>query len=319
MTSSRSLNYIPSKFSRPPSLTMPRRRSSVVPVPFPKSGGGREAFRPSEDRMPGEGDEDYDGVDVDVQRLRRLWPFSRGVKEREKIPERLLGWRWNKFKWVLLCTTSMVMLYSIASLVFCLLTWFNVLEHADIVRVGNRRELAVSTLAASMGILTSLVGWAGLLLNNRSFLAAYNLLLWLTFATLLAPGYLTYKQRTFNLEGKINAQWSQTLDLTSRLRIQNRLGCCGYYNAFVEATVSNTCYARSVLPACKGKFLDFEKMVLGRWYTAAFALVPPHMAAMFAGLLCSNHVTYRYGKGMMPKAYRLNMHTMAIVIDEYAK
>lgn len=55
--------------------------------------------------MPGKDDEDYDGVDT--HKLRRLWrPFSKG--EKEKIPEHLLGWRWNKFKWVLLCTTSMV-------------------------------------------------------------------------------------------------------------------------------------------------------------------------------------------------------------------
>lgn len=40
---------------------------------------------------------------------------------------------------------------------------------------------------------------------------------------------------------------------------------------------------------------------------------------MFAGLLCSNHVTYRFGKGMMPKAYRLSMNSMALIMDNYAK
>ncbi|KAJ3510011.1 hypothetical protein NLJ89_g4911 [Agrocybe chaxingu] len=39
---------------------------------------------------------------------------------------------------------------------------------------------------------------------------------------------------------------------------------------------------------------------------------------MLAGLLCSNHITYRFGKGMMPEAYRLNMNTMAVVMDNYA-
>ncbi len=130
------------------------------------------------------------------------------------------------------------MIYSLISLIFCILTWFNVWKHADIVRVGNR-ELAVSTLAASTGILTSLVGWSGILFNNRSFLAVFNVLLWATFAMLLAPGYLTYKQRTFNLEGKVSRQWSETLDLRGRLVIQNQLRCCGYYSTFVEATVSN--------------------------------------------------------------------------------
>ena len=40
---------------------------------------------------------------------------------------------------------------------------------------------------------------------------------------------------------------------------------------------------------------------------------------MVAGLLCSNHVTYRFGKGMMPKAYRLSMASMAIIMENYAR
>ncbi len=211
------------------------------------------------------------------------------------------------------------MLYSLIAFIFCLLTWFNVWDHADIVRVGNRSALVVSTLASCVGIITSLVGWSGILLNNRSFLAVYNLLLWATFALLAAPGYITYKQRTFNLEGKINAQWSRALGLDGRLRIQNQLDCCGYYSPFVEATVTNICYARSVLPGCKDQYLNFEKQVLERWYTVAFSLVPLQLAAMFAGLLCSNHVTFRFGKGMMPKAYRLGPESMALMMDNYAR
>lgn len=168
-------------------------------------------------------------------------------------------------------------------------------------------------------MFTSLVGWSGILLNNRSFLAIYNVLLWVTFVFLAAPGYMTYKQRTFNLEGKINAQWSARLGLNGRLRIQSALDCCGYFSPFVEATVSNTCYARSVLPGCKNGYLKFEDKVLERWYTVAFSLVPIHIGAIVSGLLCSNHVTYRFGKGMMPKAYRLSMNSMAVIIDNYAR
>jgi hypothetical protein len=39
---------------------------------------------------------------------------------------------------------------------------------------------------------------------------------------------------------------------------------------------------------------------------------------MIAALLCGNHVTYRFGKGMMPKAYRLNADSMAVIMDNYA-
>ena len=211
------------------------------------------------------------------------------------------------------------MLCSVCALVVCLLIWFDVWERSDVVRTGNAPELILSTLAAVTGLLTSLIGWAGILLNNRSFLAWYTFMTWVTFAFLVSPGYLTYKRRTFNLEGKINAQWSRNLDTEGRLRIQDQLNCCGYFNPFIEATVSQTCYARSILPGCKGPYLAFEKKMLLLWYKVVFALVPAQILIMVAGLLCSNHITYRFGKGMMPEAYRLNLNSMAVIMDSYAE
>jgi len=103
------------------------------------------------------------------------------------------------------------------------------------------------------------------------------------------------------------------------LRIQNKLGCCGYFSPFVEATVSQTCYARSLLPGCKAPYITYERRVLEIWYKTVFAMVPLHLFVIIAGLLCSNHVTYRFGKGMMPKAYRLSLNSMAVIMYNYAK
>jgi hypothetical protein len=319
-----SVNYLPSKFSNrllSPAVAR-RRKTAKVPAGLPKRGGGVEAFKRGEARMPGENDEDYDGVSSG-------WFGGKGAAP---VYSKL---RWTKFKWTLfiantfvrpfsspiciLLTIFQLSIYSIAAIIVCLLTWFNVWLNADVVRVGNRPELIASTLAAATGLVTSLIGWSGILLNNRSFLAVYTLLLWVCFALLVVPGYITYKRRTFNLEGKINLQWSRDLGEEGRLRIQNELGCCGYFSPFVEATVSQTCYSRSVLSGCKRAYLGFERVVLERWYTVAFSLVPVHLFIMVAGLLCSNHVTYRFGKGMMPKAYRLSMNSMAVIMDNYAR
>ncbi|SRR5258708_7414669 len=176
----------------------------------------------------------------------------------------------------------------------------------------------VSLAAACAGVFTSLLGWAGIFLNNRAFLAGYTFFLWVCFALLVSPGYVSYRTRTFNLEGKINSLWSRELDPGDRLRIQDKLGCCGYFSPFLEATVSPLCYSRSMLPGCKGPLWTFEKSILKRWYTIAFSLVPLQLAVIFAGLLCSNHITYRFGKGMMPKAYRLNLDSMGVIMDNYA-
>jgi len=200
-----------------------------------------------------------------------------------------------------------------------LCTWFDVWKHADVVRVGNRDELIVSTIAAAFGIITSVIGWAGILLNNRSFLAVYTFFLWICFALLVTPGYLTFKRRNFNLDGKVNSQWGGEFGLSEWLRIQNQLNCCGFFSPFVEAAVSQVCFSRSVLPGCKGPYMDFERFVLERWYTVIFGLVPFQIATIVVGLLCSNHITYRFGKGMMPKAYRLSMNSMALIMDNYAR
>lgn len=303
-TASLSVNYIPSKFSTPGSPGLYKRRNANpkgASGPNGKTGGGREAFRSGEARMPDANDNDYDGVD-NINLL----------QGRSKL-------RWNRFKWTLFIMNFVVTVYSLLSLIFCILTWLNVWHHADIVRIGNTAELTVSTVAATFGVITSLIGWAGILLNNRGFLAVYTFFLWILFALILVPGYITYKKRTFNLEGKINAQWSRAFDTLARARVQDQLQCCGYYSPFVEAAVSQTCYSRSVLPGCKNSYLKFEKMTLERWYAVAFGIVPFQLLAILAALLCSNHVTYRWGKGMMPKAYRLDMSSMALIMDNYAK
>ncbi|KAJ8494574.1 hypothetical protein ONZ45_g9730 [Pleurotus djamor] len=298
-----SVNYLPSKFSN--AMFTRKRKGGKGEPAIPKMGGGVEAFRSGEARMPGENDEDYDGVSSG------WFGGKEGGRARPKG-------RWNKFKWIMFFANLALTIYSLAALIACLLTWFNIWTNADIVRVGNRPELITSTIAASVGVLCSVIGWAGILLNNRSFLAVYAFLLWICFAFLVVPGYITYKKHTFNLEGKINAQWSRDLGSEGRMRIQNQLGCCGYFSPFVEATVTATCYARSVLEGCKGPYIEFEDVVLKRWYIIAFALVPAQLAVMIVALLCSNHVTYRFGKGMMPKAYRLSMNSMAVIMDNYA-
>lgn len=59
--------------------------------------------------------------------------------------------------------------------------------------------------------------------------------------------------------------------------------------------------------------------MLETWYTICFALVPAHIGVMITALLCSNHITYRFGKGLTPKQYRLDLSTMAVIMDEYAR
>lgn len=227
--------------------------------------------------------------------------------------------------------TSQLIIYALGTLICCILVWINVFYQSDVIRVGNRTELIrescssaetkltpVSTIASCLCVFTALLGFSGLFLNSRPFLAVYVVLLWVCLAFIVAPGYITYKRHTFNLEGKINQQWSQSLGTLNRLRIQDALRCCGYFSPMSEATVSPLCYPRSIEDGCKNKYLKLERSVTRTWYTVAFSLVPAHILIILAGLLCSNHVTYRFGKGLTPKRYRLDLDSMAIIMNDYA-
>ncbi|KAF8997094.1 hypothetical protein BDQ17DRAFT_1193846, partial [Cyathus striatus] len=260
-----------------------------------KLGGGVEAFKSGEARMPGQGDVDYDG-------WRRRVLVGRGGISLNRLCSLLIP------AYMSASTLTTLILF---------LTYFNVFERAAIIQVGNHPELVPSTIACALALFTSTIGCAGILLNNRTFLGIYTLL-WIVFGLVAAPGYVTYKKRTFNLKGKINAQWSRSLGAAGRLSIQNQLFCCGYFSPYVEATVSQTCYARSVLIGCKAPYLDFEKDLLKRWYTWAFLILIVQAGIMVTALLSANHVTYRFGKGMMLKAYRLSMDSIAVIMDNYA-
>lgn len=92
-----SVNYLPSKFST--ALVTPgagrRRKSKNVTSMLPKRGGGREAFKSGEARMPGEQDDDYDGINSG-------W-F--GGKDGGRTKPRM---RWNRFKWILFISNIVV-------------------------------------------------------------------------------------------------------------------------------------------------------------------------------------------------------------------
>jgi len=159
----------------------------------------------------------------------------------------------------------------------------------------------------SLCVIVSIIGWAGILLNNRSFLSIYTFLLWIAFIFIVAPGYLAYKKRTFNLSGKMNQLWSTGLSLSDRQAVQRSLKCCGYYSPFIEAAADSLrCYARSTLPGCKGSLITFERKALQLIYVCSFAIVPCHLAVIVISLLCSDHITYRFGKGVTPKEYRVD-------------
>lgn len=171
--------------------------------------------------------------------------------------------------------------------------------------IADTDILILITLAGSTLVFISLVGLSGVLLNSRPILAVYTFLLWPAFVSLVAIGYVAYKRATFSLDHKLNMSWSQYYTPLGRLLIQDSLRCCGFYNALHEATPSKRCYPRTSLPGCKGKLYRFERANLALVWSTVFSLVPLHLLNVLVALLCANHVTETFGKGITPERYRL--------------
>ncbi|KAG0176260.1 hypothetical protein DFQ29_006337 [Apophysomyces sp. BC1021] len=129
-------------------------------------------------------------------------------------------------------------------------------------------------------------------------LAFYNLLLWPCFGLIASVGYAAYRKKKWNIEGKLSYQWHYDLNSDGRARIQSNVS--DYHER------SNKCFPRTLLPGCKFKYQTFTKQALDYTWIAAFSMVPVHLFVLFSGLLCSNHINRKFGKGLPPKLYRLD-------------
>lgn len=141
-----SVNYLPSKFSNTMLAGGIKRRKGkgMDDLHIPKRGGGREAFRANESRMPGDGDDDYDGVNFGQQKGRK---------------GRL---RWNRFKWVLFVANTIVRLF----------TFFQILRYA----CGNRRPQTPAVVEAAYPSLAQ--ARAKIILAMKRLSAAHRLGNW---------------------------------------------------------------------------------------------------------------------------------------------
>ncbi|KAM0746872.1 hypothetical protein T439DRAFT_293720 [Meredithblackwellia eburnea MCA 4105] len=213
------------------------------------------------------------------------------------------GWTWQK--WALLGSILVLFSYSLGGLICALLTWFRTWPHADVVLVANGNVLTYLTLASLFSLLVSTIGLIGSLLDSRPLLAAYAILLWPCGFMILAMGYSSYRMFALRLDLKLNQAWSQFYDDGHRLRIQGSLDCCGWFSPYHEATFSKQCYPRTTLPGCKGPLYKFEKAFLRKCYEAAFGIAPVHVGIIFIAMICANHINRTFGKGLMPRTYRL--------------
>jgi hypothetical protein len=275
-----------------------------------------------------------------LRELRGAGGWSQGHMEAVLRDSRGLGinWvgQWTFHKWCLLASVTIVFILGLTCLVFSLLTWFagkstspthtpffytvrlsylldsTAYPVAPILLITDSPALVLLTFSSSLLLLASMVGTTGTLLNSRPILAVYVLLLFPSFLSFVSVGYLTYKKANFSLDAKVSEAWHHWYSPSARTVLQGALGCCGWSGPLHGAAASGTCYARSPLPGCHGPLVRFERDVLSSVAGTVFSLVPLHLVNIFVGLLCANHVTHRFGKGITPARYRLTAHDILL-------
>ncbi|KAG6919630.1 hypothetical protein DXG01_003494 [Tephrocybe rancida] len=214
--------------------------------------------------------------------------------------------KWTQHKWCLLLSVFTVFAYGSVGLSCAVKTWFRGWDQADVLRVVDNDILIVITLTAAMLLFISIVGICGVFLDSRPILALYALLLWPGLMSIAAIGYTSYHRVTYALDHKMNLSWSRYLTPLGRLLVQDALHCCGYSSPLHSATLSSRCYPRSPLPGCKSALVRFERVNLATIWAAAFSIAILHLCNIVISLLCANHLTNTFGKGITPKQYRLS-------------
>ncbi|KAF8268401.1 hypothetical protein EI94DRAFT_1727831 [Lactarius quietus] len=220
--------------------------------------------------------------------------------------------QWTLHKWCLLASVTTVFLLGLTFLVFSILTWFAV-SHILPGSLPRGTSYPYHRFPSShLDYIQLFLAFArfacwvtGTLLNSRPILAVYVLLLFPSFISFVSVGYVTYKKATFSLDAKASQAWNLWYSAGARTVLQGALGCCGWGGPVHGAAASGACYPRSALPGCHGPLVRFELEVLTSAWGTVFSLVPLHLANVFVGLLCANHVTRRFGKGLTPARYRL--------------
>lgn len=227
--------------------------------------------------------------------------------------------KWTAHKWCLVVSVASVFVCGAVGLTLSVLTWFAAYPAAPVLLVTDRPLIVVLTFASSLLLLASILGFTGALLNARPILAVYALLLLPSFIAGVSAGYIAYHKLAYSLDRKLSQAWNdERYDAASRLLIQSALQCCGWVSPLHSshaAAPSGTCYPLSALPGCRAPLAAFERGALGAVCRAVFALfVPLHLANVFAALLCANHVSRRFGKGVTPARYRLTRDDVAEIL-----
>ncbi|KAF9360036.1 hypothetical protein BGX26_010686 [Mortierella sp. AD094] len=197
---------------------------------------------------------------------------------------------WTKSKWLLLFSTLLLLGYSCAVFGISLGYIVGNYEHAVVVMEFHGSLIYIALIGSTLGILTGLLGFVGIIKENRMLLSWYSILLWPVFALYISVGYIAFRRAKNHLRAHLRDEWVHKYTREQRLTVQRNLKCCGYQSATWYGEYDLRCFPMINLPGCEHKYNLYEEKLLTVCWTASFSLVPFQLFVMIVALLCSNHV-----------------------------
>ncbi|KAK9721876.1 hypothetical protein K7432_003105 [Basidiobolus ranarum] len=221
-----------------------------------------------------------------------------------KIPKKPK--KWTPSKWILLFSNTVLMAMGIVGLVLSLSTWYKLYLRAEVVLIVSHSTVILLTTVSSCAVAIAIMGYFGVFFNNRKILTIYTVLLWPMMGGIASIGYVTYKFSLWHLQSKLDHRWSDYSQEEIR-HLQANLHCCGFENTNDRAEITNKCNPGGLtkLSGCRYKLTNFVANTLKITYITAFSFLIPHLFVLFSALLCSNHITEKFGTEPAPK---LNYH-----------
>lgn len=203
--------------------------------------------------------------------------------------------RFGRSKLMYLVADALWTLAGTALFIFAMFTYTETYAEAAFIKMGASIYVHAMTSLSLCMVITGLMGFFGLLMHRKVWLATQLVSIVAVMVGLLVLGYITHRAYQQETKGVGNL-WTQ-LSTSDQTLLQDTFGCCGGLSPF-DAPQPSTPQCRMALsnetaPIISGCLMHFGSIIqpaLQAFSTVSFALVPLAVLLLSVGILSAHHV-----------------------------
>ncbi|TPX35341.1 hypothetical protein SmJEL517_g02261 [Synchytrium microbalum] len=219
-------------------------------------------------------------------------------------------WRFGKEKILFLCVNALFTLAGACIFVLTMFSWSDANWYGPLARIAQPDVLAFSTALGILILGMGLIGFIGAFSHNKTMVGFYTLVTVPTFIFILVNLYVSFKWiNDPRWETDFAMRYTTEYSNSTRLLIQDKFSCCGFYAAADESvvydgircvqgaqltldpTLGPNQFSDNVLSLpCYQPFNDFCHAYLHFVYIVCIGMLPLNLAAFIAGILATNHI-----------------------------